>query len=236
MIIRARGTAQQPQSIRIGGSTITEETTHKVLGMTLNNRLTWNDHVYGLISSLNSKIGGLKRLSYHVPAPYMIPIARATIVAKLRYGLGIYRAVRSTEHDSHCTMMNDLQVVLNNAMRLILNKRLSDRMRVEDLCNESGFESINRMTAEEQIRIVWNARDNPNSPVLELFDRVSGGSTRANTRGDLTTSARTSLATQNLPHRAILTWNSTNEALREAKNRRELRTHTQQFIKLLPIR
>ena len=73
LIIRARGTTQDTRSIVLGGKIVTESPVHKILGMTINNKLTWDDHIYGkggLISSLNSKLGAIKRISYHVPAKY----------------------------------------------------------------------------------------------------------------------------------------------------------------------
>ena len=163
-------------------------------------------------------------------------IASAIIGSKIRYGIGIYGAVRLTESDPRKSAMNDLQVILNDAMRLLQKKRLVDKMKIEDLCRKTGIPSINHMAAEEQIRIVWGAKTRPNSPLSELFECVSVGQTRASTRGDLVTSARSSLATQNLPHTAITTWNKTDESLRSAKKPKEAKTLIKKFIDHLPLR
>ena len=132
--------------------------------------------------------------------------------------------------------MEDLQVILNDAMRLLLKKKLVDRVRVEDLCIKTGIESINRMVAEEQIRIVWGAINSPKSALTGVFKCVSGGPTRASTRGDLTTSARTSLGTENVPHTAIMTWNKTDEALRNEKKKSVFKKSVRRFVGSLPLR
>jgi len=42
--------------------------------------------------------------------------------------------------------MDDLQVVLNHAMRLVVKKRIIDKVKIKDLCEQMGILSVNRRT------------------------------------------------------------------------------------------
>jgi len=58
------------RTIKVGGQNIIESNVHRILGLTVNSRLSWADHIYGegrLLSSINQRIGALKRISHHVP-------------------------------------------------------------------------------------------------------------------------------------------------------------------------
>ena len=56
-------------AIEVDGQTIEETNSEKLLGVIINNRLSWKDHLYGdednsgLISQLKQRVGTLKRLS-----------------------------------------------------------------------------------------------------------------------------------------------------------------------------
>jgi len=238
LIIRAKGSPQARRCVRLDGTVIQESESQRVLGMTLNNNLSWNEHIYGkggLVSSLHQKLGALRRLSFHVPTQYMTTIAKATLVSKVRYGLGIYGTVRLSNDEPRKSIMDDLQVILNNTMRLLLNKKIADKVRIEELCQKTTIMPINRMAAEEHIRIIRSATHDEKSPLQDLFNLPIHRSTRAATRGDISTSARTSLATRNVPHTAIRTWNSTDVLLRNTINAKNAKTLTRSFVESLPL-
>jgi len=166
----------------------------------------------------------------------MKSVATATLISKMRYCLGIFGIVKTNISQPQCKMMHDLQVVLNNMMRLILNKRVADKIRIEELCERTGITSVNRMVAEEHARIVWQAKNNPQSPLSELFQVVMGGATRASARGDLCSTARTSLGIRNVPHTAITTWNSTGDSLRAANSSQSFKLLTRTFVETIPLK
>ena len=43
-------------------------------------------------------------------------------------------------------------------MRLIVKKRIIDKVKIKDLCEQMGILSVNRMAAEEQLRIIQCAK------------------------------------------------------------------------------
>jgi len=239
LISRTRSSSQQ--SIKIGTESVLESDAHRILGLTVNNRLTWKDHVYGqgeLLSSLNQRIGALKRLSFHVPSKYLAQIAQAIVVSKVRYGIGIYGAVRVHETDPLPESLKDLQVILNHAMRIATKTRLSDRIRIEDLLDRTGFQSINRMSATDKLMLVWQAVNQDGSPLADTVIRVSQGdrdSSRSMTRGDLRTIAKTTLGQENFPEPGIRLWNYADREIREESIKRKARKNVKSFVKRFPL-
>jgi len=150
-----RGKKCTPQSITVGDEIIYESPYHNVLGLVLSNDLTWQNHVYvkdGIMPSINRRVGALKRLSYHIPMKYLPKIAEATVASKIRYGIEIYGAIRSSSSDPQCSITKDLQVSLNHA--IATKSRIKDHVRIEDLCDRTKIKSINHMSAESKLKMV----------------------------------------------------------------------------------
>ena len=50
---------------------------------------------------------------------------------------------RLSESDPHTVLGKRLQVVVNDVARIVVRKRRSDHIRVEDLLKKAGLEGIN---------------------------------------------------------------------------------------------
>ena len=241
LLIRS-GTMSESKSIAVGNETIKEESTHKILGMVVDNRLKWDEHVYGqngVLPAVNKRVGVLRRLSNHIPRKYLPQIATAIVSSKIRYGLGIYGTVRTNNRDPHDNHQKDLQIVLNKAMRLVTGKKLSDRVSINDLCTESGMLSVNRMSAIDKISLTWNSLNDPKSPLADALKVISGSgerSSRAKTRGDLQTLARTALGQRNVPHSAVSLWNQCESTIRSSVEAKKIpKNLIRKYAESLPI-
>ena len=202
-----------PKFVTIGNETIPEAPTHKILGLTINNSLSWDDQIYGtggVLTSIRQRVGALKRLSYTIPQEYLPQIANAIVTSKLRYGLGIYGKARIDENEPKCKQMTDLQTALNKALRIVINVKKMDRISNKELYERTGTLSVNQMCGEDQLRLIWNSLSNQDSPLIQIFNSDCGPSTmlsRSKARGDLRTTSKTSTGQRNLPHSAITIWN-----------------------------
>ena len=77
--------------VLVGENSIEASATGKILGMIINNTLTWRDHVFGkhgLLNDLNRRLFHVKRLSHNVRRERLKTVAHGIWVSKLRYGLG----------------------------------------------------------------------------------------------------------------------------------------------------
>ena len=225
MIIRTSKAAMR--EIKVGNANVQEETCHRILGFTINNTLTWQDHVNKeLKTSLNRRIGALKRIAHHIPKHYLPQIASAIVGSKIRYGISIYGSVRLSNCDPQPALYHQLQVSLNSAMSVASGYRRSDRISIQKLSEITNIKSVNQMAAEDSLMLMWQSLNGHNSPLLEA---VSGQdtwpkNTRAKTRGDIRKNATTNLSRANFPHKAISLWNSVDPTLRSIKEKRPAKT------------
>jgi len=239
MIIRSSRKDHQVARVKIGDSTIDEENCHSILGVTVNNTLTWTDHVYGsrgLLSSVKQRVGTLRRLSYQIPRSYLSQIASAVVAAKIRYGIAVYGSVRKNETEPIANANKDLQVMLNKAMRIATGCRLADRVSVSDLTGYTGIQSVNRMSAQSKIMLAWQGVNVPNSSLDVYFGSAqSHTSSRIKERGDIRAFSRSSFGQRNFPDTAIRLWNSTPQDLRKSEKKQSAKTNCKKHVNSLPL-
>ena len=238
LLIRAKGSAQQ-REVLVGNALIKEESHHRILGIVVNNKLSWDEHVNGgLVQQVNRRVGALKRLSYHIPRKYLPEIASAIVASKVRYGVSVYGSVRITDSDPKPIMYHDLQVALNNAMRIATGNRLSDRVSVSNLSLETNIPTLNRMAAGEKLILVWQSLHDPKSPlrdVLNSVEELGSKTTRARTRGDIQPMAKTSLGHRNFPHSVVCLWNKVDPSLRNIETKCAAKRKIREIINALPL-
>ena len=240
MLIRG-GRLSTERVIAVGDELIEEEANHRVLGIMVNNNLTWNEHVFakgGLLSSVNQRVGALRRLSYHVPRKFLPEIATALIASKIRYGIEIYGGIRVKEEDPLSASSKDLQIALNEGMRVAVGVRKRDRVRIADLTKQTGIQSVNRMAAEASLSLIWRSINVESSPLTAVIPRVvnmTGRSSRSETRGDLQSVAVTSLGRRNFPEPAVGLWNSAASTVKAAASKRSAKTAIKNFVNNLPL-
>jgi len=226
-------------SVRVGGTTVEETDHHRILGIIVNNELSWNDHVYGngaLLQSVNQRVGSLKRVSGHVPRAYLGQIANAIVSSKIRYGSEIYCPVRMSGSDPLTAAHNDLQKALNRAMRIVANCRLRDRISIPKLVESTGMRTVNQMSAESKISILWRGVNEPGSPLADIQDgEMLPTASRSSSRGDLKLRSRTAVGQRNFPEPAIRLWNRTKPSLRLPAKKSVLKREIREFVNTLPL-
>ena len=88
MVIDFRQARSDPQSVDIKGSAVARVETYKYLGIVLNNKLSWGDHVDLIVKKLNSRMYCLRKLnSFHITPEILNVFYTSTIVSVWRYCL-----------------------------------------------------------------------------------------------------------------------------------------------------
>ena len=83
-------------SITVKGETISESSSEKLLGLVINNQLTWKNYLYGdmnnqgLVSQLSKRVGMLKTLSKHINKTALKPFVSSLFYSKMNYCLAVY--------------------------------------------------------------------------------------------------------------------------------------------------
>ena len=94
-----------------------------------------------------------------------------------------------------CTMNCDAGFQISNeAMWVATRSRRRDRVPITELIQRTGIQSVNRMSAEDKLRLAWQATHHPNAPLNAAICRPSKNKSeitlRSSTRGDLQAEAR----------------------------------------------
>ena len=81
------------------------------------------------------------------------------LLSRIRYGIALFGSVRTTEEDPLSKTMQELQIKLNNinTMRFLANKKIADRITIEDLRERTKIPSVNQIAAEAILMKVFNA-------------------------------------------------------------------------------
>ena len=112
---------------------------YKYLGVVINETLTWDNHVEYIRSKINKKLGLLKRIKSYLLLSAWITFFNSFILPLFDYG----NLVWSDRGNS--TLMSELQVLQNNAARIILD--LPPRA--------SATDALERLSLKPQQRLSW---------------------------------------------------------------------------------
>eukprot|EP00095_Tigriopus_kingsejongensis_P002475 maker-scaffold326_size205590-snap-gene-1.12 protein:Tk02475 transcript:maker-scaffold326_size205590-snap-gene-1.12-mRNA-1 annotation:"neuropeptide gpcr a38" len=96
---------------------------------------------------------------FHGPGTSRGPIVDGLVISKLRYGLPVFGQVRLQDTDPTHGNMKKLQGVLNDLMRLVANKRISDKISCVDQSEMTGIPSLNRICASATLKESKRASD-----------------------------------------------------------------------------
>ena len=122
--------------IKVDGKDIVESESEKLLGVVMDNDLTWKSHLYGnednegIVSQLSKRLGVLKKLAKFMPKDKLKLFANGIFYSKLIYCLPAFGNVFGLEHykDSRSRYStytkrdnNKLQVLQNRLNKLLIN-------------------------------------------------------------------------------------------------------------------
>ena len=227
------------QEIQVGSATIQESTSEKLLGIRVNNALTWKDHLVDLNTTLQQRVLLLRRLAYSIPPKYLQSMADGLILSKVRYGIAVYGGVRFTEDEPVNTARKGIQVLLNNMMRIIKGCSLRDHVPVEEILRSLGLQSLNQMTAQSILLEGWKIMNN-SSPSLQHIMSIPSNVINVETKSALRKDVRipmvkTALAKESFSFTVAKLWNLAPLDLRNAKTKKSAKKEIKQFTKSLPM-
>ena len=177
--LRKRKLGGDIRSIEVDGKTVPESPSEKLLGVIINNKLTWHEHLYGemwrtkednskgLLPQLSQRVGILTKLSNYTSKKKLRMLISGIFYSKLFYCLPLflntwnldnYRDGRQcftsyTKEDNR-----RIQVLQNKVSRLLLDRQERGRilqhkqnMSTEELLEKTGFLSIHQLGAKNTL-------------------------------------------------------------------------------------
>ena len=150
----------------------------------------------------------------------------------MRTYLHLSLKVRLSEDNPKTEWGRRLQVIVNDVARVVVKKRRSDHVRVQDLLKRSGLEPVNAMVCFNSAMLAWRA-SKPQSPLHDLFlSMTPNGCTRSKAAGKIEVPAPNTknMALWNM----ATTWNAIPD-LQVAKSEGKARKIVKKFVAGLPI-
>ena len=174
----------------------------------------------------------MRRLSAHLPPHVLKMFAGAVVLGKMRTYLHLALKVRLHDQDPRTEWGKKLQVALNDVARVLVKKKRTDHVRVEDLLKKSGLESVNAMVCSSSAMLAWRAYD-PDNPLHGLLAALQPrGNTRSKEAGLLQVPPPD---TKNFALWNMATvWNAVPE-LRTAKSEGAAKRVIKKFVRSIPI-
>ena len=147
--------------IVVDGKEITESRCEKLLGVVLNNQLTWKDHLYGdednmgLLPQLSKRLGMLKRLARYMSKDKLKYFSSGIFYSKLSYCLPVFGNIFGLDNFKEENRRyfsftvkdnNNLQVLQNKLNKLLLDAEyntptavlLQQTGSLSDVCTPDG--------------------------------------------------------------------------------------------------
>ena len=149
-----------PLEIDVAGHRVTESDSERLLGLVVNNKMTWDNYLYGdennrgLISKLEQRAAMIVKLSSVMPLSRLKQIAEGIFFSLLNYCIDVYGNTwglesldTETRHSSAFRREDNrrIQVVVNKVLRILLG--MDRDTPTSTLCELSGQLSVHQRVA-----------------------------------------------------------------------------------------
>ena len=232
----------QVHSIVVDGKTVTETRSEKLLGVIVNNTMTWKEHLHGedwrdednsqgLIPQLSQRLGILKQLSHFSSKKKLKMLAAGIFYSKLAYCLPLYTTTwgldqyrEDQEKFSSFTKEDNrkLQVLQNQLCRLLLtnselagSKLIKQNLSTTELLSRAGELSVHQLGALSTLIMTKKIIQcgKPEYIAEQMTSRNAGG-TRMGTTLDIPQKSLT-LSREGFVYRGSKLYNLIPESLRK---------------------
>lgn len=147
---RQRIKTAQPLNLKMKDTSITQLACVKLLGIQIDETLSWKPHCETLLKNCSKALGLLYRFSKYMPIKVLKQVAEALILSKLSYCCTVWGS--ALNQDS----LNYLQKLQNKVARLILGHRVDEISRI-DLHSEIRWLTVRQKIYVRTIMILHGA-------------------------------------------------------------------------------
>ena len=231
---------ENPITIKIGGEEITQEKSAKLLGITFDDDLKWNSQIHGkggLVSSLNQRLFGIRRLKNTLKYDGLIKVADSLFTSKLRYGLQLMGQVRWKTDDVQTGLLETIQKSQNKLLRFLNNTQIKDKVSNVSMLKKHKMLSVNQLNAQIKLTEIWKAladEDHPfkiSKPAVDEEERVS----RAQRAGIINSTAFSKVTKDTFINDSIKAWNNAPQELKNNWCLSGAKTLIKKFVMTLPV-
>jgi hypothetical protein len=140
---------------KMEGEVVRSTSSTPYLGVTINSKLTWNDHIDGITSSSNRLIGFLWRNMHRCPSTLKERAYTTMVRPKLEYSSPVWDPCRQKH-------VNKLEMVQRRAARFVANKphRRHDTTSVTDLVHQLKWQPLQQRRTNSRVTMMYRITQN----------------------------------------------------------------------------
>ena len=204
-------------TVNFAGAQVRPVNSMKVLGVTLDPELRWEDHVSTVIRKSYATLSGLAKFARKLPTEVKKLIVEALVFPHIMYCLAVWGGCRDGQRKR-------VQKVLNHASQIVTSSKRS--AHVTPIFQELNWQKLENLIIEKDIVTIYKILNEKASSenlkaLVESRADVSARSTRAVETGQLQLpKVRTERARRFFSYRAAASWNRVAPSIREAPTAR----------------
>ena len=141
--------------VHLGDSIITQTSSHKHLGVVINSKLSWNDHVTYVLGKVSRKLGLLCRLRRRLPLLVLRSLYMTCVRPTLDYAGAVWGGVGTVGSER-------LERAQRRAARLVNKVSVADNLPHDLLLARAGLEPLAKRRQLSIAKIIYNL-SKPNS-------------------------------------------------------------------------
>ena len=197
-------------SVTVSDHVLAPSTSVKMLGMVVDQKLSWEKHISYVVKKCNSILFSLYKIRHHLTPECRETLVQAHVFPHIIYCLSVWGGAAACH-------LHRIQKLINFAARIVTGARKFDH--ISPILDNLGWLKIEDIVKQRDSVKVWKALNDKNTPkaVSSLFTRrseVSNRKTRATSNGDLQIPPfQLSLARSSFSYRAAQHWNSLRTAV-----------------------
>ena len=205
--------SNKTQVLRIGGQGSTNNSKLKLLGVTVNNKLRFDEHHADMARNLRRCVGAVRRLATGMSrGPLLCEVGRALVVGKAQCAAWVTRSVRLNRKLDDKPPTDACQVALNDLARVLLGKKRSDCINCAKLAEKAKLPTINEIVTKQAAMAAWKSLNGADGSSLASLLEPQDSRTRGGIAGLVNPTSARCIAVTNMAN----VWNAS-EALRSAK-------------------
>ena len=208
------------KEIQVGYAKVIRSSETKLLGVTIDEKQKWQEHLTELTNALNKRTYAIRRISNQLPKKEVMKVVQSIWMSKLRYSLQLCNQVRIKSEDPTNSLMDAVQVSQNKMLRMLDRITLKDHITSNSLLQKYNLPLVNQLAAQIKLIEAWKSliiehypvRLEPNNPNRLDTDRAIKPSSIKIWKDD----AKTLAAKMSFSRDAERLWNSAPEQIKNA--------------------